>query len=46
MEEVHASNTPIATLVDIDYKEIIDTMAESIWIGDKDERTIYANPNF
>lgn len=28
------------------FKKIIDNMAESIWIWDKFERTIYANPNF
>jgi len=33
-------------LENIEYKKILDVMAESIWIGDSDERTIYANPNF
>ncbi len=28
------------------YKRIVEYMAESIWIGDKDEKTVYANPNF
>ncbi|MDD5213854.1 MAG: PAS domain-containing sensor histidine kinase [Candidatus Gracilibacteria bacterium] len=28
------------------YKKIVEHMSESIWIGDKDERTVYANPNF
>ncbi len=41
----NSKNAPIATLVEIDYKEIIDTMLESVWIGDSNERTVYANPN-
>lgn len=28
------------------YKKIIEHMTESVWIGDEQERTIYANPNF
>ena len=38
--------TPITSLISIDYKEIIDTMSEGIWIGDKDEKTLYMNANF
>ncbi len=28
------------------YKRIVNAMAESVWIGDEHERTVYANPNF
>lgn len=28
------------------YEKIVEHMSESIWIWDKDERTVYANPNF
>lgn len=28
------------------FKNIIETMGEAVWIWDKNERTIYANPNF
>ena len=28
------------------YKKIIDSMSECVWIGDKDKKTVYANPNF
>lgn len=34
------------SLAEIGYKKILDAMTESIWIGDKNERTVYANPNF
>ncbi len=33
-------------LINIEYKNILDAMTESIWIGDANERTVYANPNF
>ena len=33
-------------LMNIEYKNILDAMTESIWIGDENERTVYANPNF
>lgn len=32
--------------MNIEYKNILDAMTESIWIGDENERTVYANPNF
>ena len=35
-----------AFLKNIEYKNILDAMTESIWIGDENERTVYANPNF
>lgn len=28
------------------YRKIVEHMAESVWIGDENERTVYANPNF
>lgn len=28
------------------YKRLLDNMAEAVWMGDKDEKTIYANPQF
>ncbi|MBS8121947.1 PAS domain-containing sensor histidine kinase [Candidatus Vampirococcus lugosii] len=28
------------------FKTIVENMSESVWIGDKYEKTIYANPNF
>ncbi len=28
------------------FKTIVEHMSESVWIWDKDEKTIYANPNF
>lgn len=28
------------------YKRIVEHMAESVWIWDEEERTVYANPNF
>ncbi|MBT3864647.1 PAS domain S-box protein [Candidatus Peregrinibacteria bacterium] len=28
------------------YKTLIDTMNEGVWVGDKNERTVYANPKF
>ena len=28
------------------YKQIIESMKESVWVWDKDKNTIYANPNF
>lgn len=31
---------------DILYKKIVEHMNEGVWMGDKNERTIYANPKF
>lgn len=28
------------------YKNLIENMKEAVWLGDKDENTIYANPEF
>lgn len=28
------------------YRRLVETMNEAVWMGDKDERTIYANPKF
>lgn len=28
------------------YKKILDHMAEAVWMGDEDEKTIYANEQF
>lgn len=33
-------------LKQINFRNILDSMIESIWIGDEYERTVYANPNF
>lgn len=45
MSQSHEKYT-IAWLNELEYKKILDTMTESIWMGDENERTIYANPNF
>jgi len=31
---------------DILYKKLVEHLNEAVWMGDKDERTIYANPKF
>lgn len=31
---------------DIMYRKLMDHMAEAVWVGDKRERTVYANPKF
>lgn len=28
------------------YKQLLENMAEAVWMGDKDEKTLYANPKF
>lgn len=40
------TNNTDSFLLNIEYKNILDAMTESIWIGDENERTVYANPNF
>lgn len=44
------AKTPLETslekLKQINFKNILDSMVESIWIWDEYERTVYANPNF
>lgn len=45
MTNTHMENND-SFLMNIEYKNILDAMTESIWIGDENERTVYANPNF
>jgi len=40
------NNNNLNKLEDEKYKNILDRMAESVWIWDEQERTVYANPNF
>ncbi len=39
-------NLKITVHSDILYKKMVENMNEAVWMGDKDERTIYANPKF
>ena len=28
------------------FRELVETMNEAVWVGDADERTVYANQRF
>ncbi len=42
--KIETEKPPI--LADTYYKKLVEHMNEGLWMGDKDERTIYANPKF
>lgn len=39
-------NTPSPRFVGTLYRKLVENMNEGVWMGDKDERTVYANPKF
>jgi PAS domain S-box-containing protein len=39
-------NKPIPEFTQDMYKSLVETMNEAIWVGDKNERTVYVNPKF
>ena len=33
-------------ITNIVYKKLVEHMAEAVWMGDENEKTVYANPKF
>ncbi len=36
----------IASVPDHFFRDLVETMNEAVWVGDENERTVYANPKF